>query len=157
MVRASNQNNLRHYDNTKIKVEYELMIDLAHDGDYTVSNIDPYECYKYNTLQEAIAALYAIKVLIESEQAKDLWNIEGYKIFTTVKDGDSTITEDMTDNFYCFNNLVFEGKDLQLQNEIKKNRELEEELSLYRNYLKAFNIDRDTIKKHNEKLKREAI
>lgn len=153
MMCSSAKNNLETYNNSKINLSYEVAILLNNELDQRI--------YKYNTLNEATTAVYFINLLIQKEgYAEDTSNyiekqnyqgIVDYKVFTSVKDGKGKeIISDVTDNFHYWKSLESDIKDKEI-------KEQKEELELYRNYLKQFNIDIDTIKKHNEKLKKEAI
>lgn len=158
MITSSNKDKINYYENTQVKVNYEIIIYLSDDGSYTNSKLDSYETYEYETLNDALTAIYSIKLLSEKEKALNIYNIEGYAMFTTVRDyskgngNKSIIIEDITDNFYRFDNLEINGVRLELEKAQEKAESLEKELEMYKNYIGQFGIDTNKVVEYNDKL-----
>ena len=133
----STKDTLEKYNNTKVNLYYELAIKLEGELDQRI--------YKYDTLNEAIAAAYFIYLLTLKEGYD---TIQDYKIFTTVKNGrNKVIIDDVTDNFHCWD--VIDNTKIA-----KENEELRNKVQMYEEYLKSFNV---TDKMINNYFKKEAV
>lgn len=101
--------------------------------------------YEYSTKADALTAIYFIKLLDEKLPNKIIL----YNMITEIYKDNEEIYSDITDNYYYWEST----KANRLQKELEAK---EEELKLYKDYLKAFNIDKDYIEDYYKKLEKEA-